>query len=231
MKSLKWELHSCQYRGTWPNWSCLYFWMVVDIEVLRKQGGAHSREGRDKTPVKRLSRLFAHHCSLRPHPCLYNYIFYKNCTQNLWTSLIHVSDVSKLDTCLSGCWWQICTALKTHKFSQSVDKNLFISAKSGSKMSDFQSVPKASSKLIFTLERTCVKNIMFREGRQKRGLLFWFRAYEVQSFAPARQRQTKQILELRNPKYAINIWQIAQGKRHFRVKKLRGNSFTCKVFE
>ena len=75
MKSLKWELHSCQYRGTWPNWFCLYFWMVVDIEVLRKQGGAHSREGRDKTPVKRLSRLFAHHCSLRPHPCLYNYIF------------------------------------------------------------------------------------------------------------------------------------------------------------
>ena len=46
--------------------------MLVDIEVLRKQGGAHSREGRDKTPVKRLSRLFAHHCSLRPHPCLYN---------------------------------------------------------------------------------------------------------------------------------------------------------------
>ena len=110
MKSLKWELHSCQYRGTRPNWFCLYFWMVVDIEVLRKQGGAHSREGRDKTPVKRLSRLFAHHCSLRPHPCLYNYIFYKNCTQNLWTSLIHVSDVSKLDTCLFGCWWQICTS-------------------------------------------------------------------------------------------------------------------------
>ena len=99
--------------------------------------------------------------------------------------------------------WLLMTNM--HFFSQSVDKNLFISAKSGSKMSDFQSVPKASSKLIFTLERTCVKNIMFREGRQKRGLLFWFRAYEVQSFAPARQRQTKQILELRNPKYAINI--------------------------
>ena len=43
--------------------------MLVDIEVLRKQGGAHSREGRDKTPVKRLSRLFAHHYSLRPCAC------------------------------------------------------------------------------------------------------------------------------------------------------------------
>ena len=68
--------------------------MLVDIEVLRKQGGAHSREGRDKAPVKRLSRLFAHHYSLRPCACactttlqqlysepvfvqLYNYI-YKN---------------------------------------------------------------------------------------------------------------------------------------------------------
>ena len=157
--------------------------------MLGKQGGAHSREGRDKTPVKRLSRLFAHHCSLRPHPCLYNYIF----LQKLYSKPVnkpHTRVRCKQAGYLSI--WLLMTNM--HFFSQSVDKNLFISAKSGSKMSDFQSVPKASSKLIFTLERTCVKNIMFREGRQKRGLLFWFRAYEVQSFAPAK-RQTKQILK------------------------------------
>ena len=74
-------------------------------------------------------------------------------------------------------------------------------------MSDFQSVPKASSKLIFTLERTCVKNIMFGKLKQKRGLLFWFPASEVQSFAPA-NRETRQTLKWRHPKYAIDIWQI-----------------------
>ena len=154
------RIHSCYYRGT----LCLLILRCCANRAVHIAG---------KAVTRLLSRGFPD-CLRITAPSdpiractIYIYIY-------LWTSLQHVSDVSKLDTCrnISGCWWQICTVLKTRKFSQSVDKNLFISAQSGSKITDFQSVPKTSSKLIFTLERTCVKNIMFGKLKQKKGSPF-----------------------------------------------------------